>query len=127
MDDLTGILAAYYVLIQMPTHFRMQVLDMKQGPMSISAYVQELVERGRKADFGPKEDGILRDLFIHGINDDKIHLELLNHVPATLEERYRRQEAWNAKTRHEEVRSRYARSRQGRRHRDTRYQEEERQ
>ena len=33
-----------------------------------------------------KEDGILRNLFIHGINDDKIHLELLNHVPATLEE-----------------------------------------
>ena len=65
--DLTGILAAYYVHIQTPTHFRMQVLDMRQGPMNISAFVQELVERVRKADFGPKEDGILRDLFIHGL------------------------------------------------------------
>ena len=86
LDGLTGILAAYYMSIQTATHFRMQVLNMRQGPMSISAYVQELVERGRKADFGLKEDGILRDLFIHGINDDKIHLELLNHVPAILEE-----------------------------------------
>ena len=59
---------------------------MRQGLLSIPEYAQKLAERGRQGALGLKEDRISRDLFIRGINEDNIYLELLNHVPATLEE-----------------------------------------
>ena len=53
--------------------------------MTIERFSQELIELGRNAGLGELEDGLLRDYFIHGINDDRIHSEMLNHGPKTLE------------------------------------------